>query len=106
MGVVEYSFTLGQDMRNRQIESTNRPPIEWKLYDIRGDRSQRLVWARYFNDVSTMIFLGTRMSHSLARSGLLTCSRLLAPICAFDEVLDEVCRDLHSQCVNANSLAA
>ncbi|KDQ20472.1 hypothetical protein BOTBODRAFT_142043 [Botryobasidium botryosum FD-172 SS1] len=60
VGVTEHEFTLNRP---------NERPVDWKIYDVGGARSQRAVWAPYFDDVNVIIFL--------------------APISAFDEKLQE-----------------
>ncbi|KAA1478081.1 guanine nucleotide binding protein, alpha subunit [Dentipellis sp. KUC8613] len=59
LGVIEHAFAL-----NHGNKKTN-----WKIYDVGGARNQRQAWAPYFQDVNAIIFL--------------------APISAFDQVLDE-----------------
>ncbi|KAF8634932.1 hypothetical protein AX15_000669 [Amanita polypyramis BW_CC] len=58
-GVVEHTFQV----------RTYKASVIWKLYDVGGSQSQRQAWIPYFQDVNAIIFL--------------------APISAFDQVLEE-----------------
>ncbi|KAL0573251.1 hypothetical protein V5O48_008698 [Marasmius crinis-equi] len=60
IGVMEYPFL---------ISSGTNKGVKWKIYDVGGSRNQRHAWAPYFEDVDAIIFL--------------------APISAFDQVLEE-----------------
>jgi hypothetical protein len=54
-GVVEHTFTLRGGATSTLMD--------WKIYDVGGERSQRQAWAPYFDDVNAIIFLGA--SHAL-----------------------------------------
>ncbi|TFY80230.1 hypothetical protein EWM64_g3783 [Hericium alpestre] len=60
VGVIEHSFALSHGGNKAST---------WRIYDVGGARHQRQAWAPYFTDVNAIIFL--------------------APISAFDQVLDE-----------------
>jgi hypothetical protein len=49
-GVVEHTFTLRGGATSTLMD--------WKIYDVGGERSQRQAWAPYFDDVNAIIFLG------------------------------------------------
>jgi hypothetical protein len=53
-GVVEHTFTLRGGATSTLMD--------WKIYDVGGERSQRQAWAPYFDDVNAIIFLG--VSHA------------------------------------------
>jgi guanine nucleotide-binding protein alpha-1 subunit len=53
-GVIEHTFTL-----RGGPSATN---MDWKIYDVGGERSQRQAWAPYFDDVNAIIFLGAYSS--------------------------------------------
>ncbi|KAJ8084983.1 hypothetical protein PM082_003760 [Marasmius tenuissimus] len=60
LGVVEYPFL---------VTGGANKGVKWKIYDVGGARNQRHAWVPYFTDVTAIIFL--------------------APISAFDQVLEE-----------------
>jgi hypothetical protein len=49
-GVVEHTFTLRGGATSTLMD--------WKIYDVGGERSQRQAWAPYCDDVNAIIFLG------------------------------------------------
>jgi hypothetical protein len=49
-GVIEHTFTLKSGPTSTLMD--------WKIYDVGGERSQRQAWAPYFDDVNAVIFLG------------------------------------------------
>ncbi|KAG8889910.1 hypothetical protein FRB98_001956 [Tulasnella sp. 332] len=59
-GAAEHSFTMTAGPEKGTV---------WRIYDVGGSRSQRLIWASFFDDVDAVLFL--------------------APVSAFDQVLSE-----------------
>jgi hypothetical protein len=49
-GVAEHTFTLRGGATSTLMD--------WEIYDVGGERSQRQAWAPYFDDVNAIIFLG------------------------------------------------
>jgi hypothetical protein len=58
-GVVEHTITL----RGAATSTL----MDWKIYDVGGERSQQQAWAPYFDDVNAIIFLG--VLHSFVPCG-------------------------------------
>jgi hypothetical protein len=61
-GVIEHTFALKT--------AADARAVDWKIYDVGGERSQRQAWAPYFDDVSAIIFLGARPCGSHRRRAL------------------------------------
>jgi hypothetical protein len=59
-GVIEHTFALRT--------ATDARAVDWKIYDVGGERSQRQAWAPYFQDVNAIIFLGARPCLSRPRA--------------------------------------
>lgn len=61
--------TLGPQEHHITLENPSEQTRLWTIYDVGGSRSQRAVWAQFFDDVNVIIFL--------------------APLSGFDQMLEE-----------------